>query len=94
MHSGWVDPSTIVSGRSAVGAISTVKNKMARQGMPHHVVTTTTRAFESRDTLDEIDPTFGRWTDVTVYDAAIQRVRRLVAFERAEDAVMYRLILA
>ena len=66
---------------------------MTRQGMPFHVVTTTLRAFESRDTLNEIDPTFGRWTDVTVYDKAIQRVRRLVAFERAEDAVMYRLLL-
>lgn len=88
----WVDPHSIF-GREGVHERGLAARMLKRRGLRYQVTTTTMLAIRSRETLVEIDPEFGRWTDCAIYDDALNVALRLVAFERVEDAVMYRLIV-
>ncbi len=92
----WVDPDHL-TGQSAAGVKSRVIEDLSHHGFGHHVVVTHAIAISSLRLLEEIDPTFGPWTDCTVYENDYVRApalaQRLVAFQRPEDAVLYRLLL-
>lgn len=88
----WVDPQSIF-GRIGLHTRAGASAMLSEHGLEHQIVVTTAEAVRSKDTLGEIAPDFGPWTDCAVFDAKLMLAMRIVAFERVEDAVMYRLII-